>query len=699
MDIWEKNEIIGKVAIWLKVRENGDDSNLNDEEKAIKLEKAVDLFQTVTSEVKRTVASVIDAHDYGNIIFKDSYKNQIENIVNNSNDTILHNQIYDFNKKLSLVVGPFKSPYGVGLYQSENMACTAFIALPSNKEQTYQGYSTERRYKSECIRERSYFNRSDSIMTIIDQTGFTLTLEPEANTPYMPDHYEYWTGNDNKVQDALIDLYNEHRVYSNGRLVIRDEFIMTPEYALKLINQATGGMLDGKDWLNNILGKLLVKHPYYNSTTKMFAPFHGYHNGNTNARAEKVIVVMETTVSPNVSAMDEQYCSPPATGVMVVYGDYDKSVNVKRSLASLGQGAKYLMTSKFIKNSSWLTVVDKAHRPYTLYYKVGNVVKSIESIQQTTEEDGIYIFEAIADDLTTSSIDPRLTSSKSGVVKGPHSDSIINVTLIPLEEASKHGFFMNETDVEINGNLDNAIALKSQQNKLELLDKEKIVKDTDYTSTQVKYELDKQALIRKEEFETRQHNFNMEKLMNDLIHKNEINELEREKHAVKYYYEAKSLDRKDTSEGLKIIPGIITGLASVGAALLTVSMVSKASTASIAGATLATSLAMLTVPVPLVIGLSIVGGVTVFKGLAKFVSNNKDSFSQIGSAVKDVVVRAGQAVYGAGKTLVTCAWNGVKYVGGAVWSGAKAVGSATWSGVKAVGRGISNVGSWMSSWW
>lgn len=703
MDSFEKNKIISQIVSWLHVKKDINDGNeeLTADEKKLKLQKALDLFEVVVQQVKIVVRETIDTNDYANMIVSNPHQTKfIDTIKNKSLGQIIDNEIYDRNDFYCTVLSQYKSPYGKGIYQADNMECSAFVALPSLKDQSYMTDKNERRYDQQFIRERSYFNRSDRIMTITDQTGYTLTIQP-ASGYSRNDNYSYWTGNNPKLMEKLKELYDEHKTYSNGRLVIRDEYIMTPEYASKLVNQATGGMLNEKDWLNKIIGELLVKHPYYNTDTRTFMPLGGAPAIGTVGVQHKIMVVIETTVTPDNR---QKFCTPPATGVMVTYGDYGDYINVKNSLRSLDGGYKYLMDQKTMSNGTWVTVVDKEHKPYTLYYKLGNLIKSVESVQHTRQgdaayEDGIYVFTVIVDDLSVAVPDNRILVEGDKFKKGPRTDSIVNVERYPLNEASKHGFFINKADVEINGNLDNAIALKAQQNKLEILDKEKEVKTTDIASTQVKQEVEAQSLIRKEEFETKQHEFNMERLMNDFFHKSELNELEREKHATKYYYEAKSLDRKDTSEGLKIIPGIITGLASVGAALLTVSMVTRASTStSVMGGALATGLAMFTVPLPLVIGLSIVGGISVINSLGKFVSRNSDTFANMGSAVKDVVVRAGSAIYGAGKTLVSKAWSTTKYVGGALWSGAKAAGSATWSGVKAVGRGISNVSNWVGSW-
>jgi hypothetical protein len=142
--------------------------------------------------------------------------------------------------------------------------------------------------------------------------------------------------------------------------------------------------------------------------------------------------------------------------------------------------------------------------------------------------------------------------------------------------------------------------------------------------------------------------------------KKEGNVLDLEKARVTNYYSERSFDRKDTSEMIKIIPGIIGGAIGIVGTMVALKLKFGiiGLTASAAGC-----------------GPSIAIAATVAVLLA-----NTKIFRSFTKTIAKATVSVGKSL-----------WNGTKEVGSAIMSGVRSVGSFVSDTFSSMGRGISNL--------
>ena len=155
----------------------------------------------------------------------------------------------------------------------------------------------------------------------------------------------------------------------------------------------------------------------------------------------------------------------------------------------------------------------------------------------------------------------------------------------------------------------------------------------EYEKELLKLKIDHDSKIKELKEEYEKNKLEMAKLLDES--KLRVEERKEKTEEVKDYYESRSYERKDTSETLKVLPTIITGVAGIAVGIAGVTAVAGASSLVTMG------LAAMAMGKPLIVGL----------------------------------VGAGAVLGGIGSTILSTAWNAVKSVGSFVGSIASSIGN------------------------
>ncbi len=329
-------------------------------------------------------------------------------------------------------------------------------------------------------------------------------------------------------------------------------------------------------------------------------------------------------------------CRIKQTGDIFYFGEYDNCPVKSVSSTNLDFETSTLFKENDVKEGNFIKVINNSGGSCNYYYWFGNEIKTVKSEVNPNLSDGIHIFNFELKDV----FENNTVSKKYKLVD----------KIIPFSQAEENHFYSSYEYAKNHGNFD--ANMKLELNKI---NNEKIsLENTKIQMTKDLHEKDMELANLKSQLEITK--IEKDKVLEELkLEKaKEMAQLDIEKTKTTNYYTERSLDRKDTSESIKMMPAVIGAVA--GIVGVSVGLVAKR--AAIGAA--ATTGGVLTT-------LMVVGAYEIFR-----------------STINSKIVKS------IGKTL----YNGAKSLASTVYNGACAVGRAA---VNVVGCVSSFVGNTVSS--
>ncbi len=507
------------------------------------------------------------------------------------------------------------------LYDNKSVKCVVLNVLKKQQLMEDNVSFADPAYYTPYTRRRMYFNMTSNItVTLMESSNNKIILPPKPLD--MNSIMSYDSNSAAVIQDK--DIYNtylNHYDKLGNKIVIRDEISMSRKYVKEIISNYENGLYDDiKDWFLIGMIKVVKNHPDIN-----------IYNDSKN----KITIIVDYIISYGecIKALEKENsklfripgCDVYLVNPKHITHDFKLCPDLTNIDLELEGAISSLLNSENIRNGHWITCVNN-NGSNRYYYNVANELHHVDSIKDPSKADGIWI---------TKFKPFRGSNNKVTIEKEPSQ-------VIAFSEADQYGFYLNEELANIaKARINSDSVLKLEMNKISM-DKMQLEKDL----------LERDAILKnlKQQNEEKlldlnlQHETQLKELK--LKHEEESNNLDRDKHIVKNYYEERSYDRKDTSESLKILPTIVGGIIGVAGAIGVLSLRHGFIAA---------------VAINPIANFAISFTVGFVSNYILYMKTGKEIFGHAWSLIKKV-----SAV----------AWDGVKSVTAMAWDGAKTVANA-----------------------
>ncbi len=356
-----------------------------------------------------------------------------------------------------------------------------------------------------------------------------------------------YMGNDKKINPLLEPAYKMVRTLLSNRVVYRTQYGFHYDEVKRMVSALRNEEYDrSKDHMDLILSDLLSQHPDY------------LDYGMENHRTPQLIYVCVDTIVDAVSLDNDiaelgagdrhkvrTFTIPYVDDILYV-GEWRKCPTWNDIRHSINESERNLITNGIMNTLNGVTVVrhgdEKAY-----FYKVGNKVYRTKSVNDPSRPDGIYIYHINVKEVKDSEGNPKA----------------LEYEFVSFDKAEENGFYDNERDCEIGGNIQKQLEAQIENMKLNKVELETKKLHTESSVNDARHQ---QGL---EEVEARLKEMQLKEQLNELNKDAQIELLQQKikTEEMKSYYESRSYDRKDTSESLKMTPVIIGGVLGLATAI------------------------------------------------------------------------------------------------------------------------------------
>lgn len=448
-------------------------------------------------------------------------------------------------------------------------------------------YRTDPMSKSDYISRRSYFNTTGSIpFCASEPNGNRIQIDPIRFDIGELVNYEA-----NKLAEIL-SMYESYKNNLFNKFIIREELSVSQTYATHLIDQLVNNRISEEDQFLFALASSLNNHWAY-SPMQIFE--------------ERYYVVVDYLIDPKwFAAHNSHQRMINGCGILLHLGNFDNCPHHPAYLPNADDSIIAVLNEENIQNGHWILAIQNNNPGNKFYYHVGNDIHYFQTVSNDQLPDGIYVVRFEKEKVSDTSIDEK----GNKIVKIKNSLVRKKTIVIPLNQAEDNGFYHTMDIAKARGNID-------AQNKLELarIQSEKLKVESELNKVRSQSEsekiererelLESTRILKEKEIENQRLKFEYEKALQDMKlnsakydhdAKKVETDLDIEKAKVVNYYTERSYDRKDTSEMIKIVPGIIGGAVGIlgtilafkatGLAAITSSAISFPTTISIVAATM-----------------------------------------------------------------------------------------------------------------
>lgn len=206
--------------------------------------------------------------------------------------------------------------------------------------------------------------------------------------------------------------------------------------------------------------------------------------------------------------------------------------------------------------SFFIEIVDNANQITPKLFNLAETIYEVKPITDASRSSGVYLSIA------------KLDIHGEKQIKMVRYDLSDAEKLIGLystrEEAIAHGDIAGANKLKI-AELDHGAAMRQDSNKAKILELEMTAKEQThaYQVAELKYKQELQQVER--ELSGLKTAYENSKMLAEINKVREIENISRRSYEQKDYYEARSYERKDTSEFFKVIPTVLTAAAAIGA--------------------------------------------------------------------------------------------------------------------------------------
>ncbi len=501
----------------------------------------------------------------------------------------------------------------------------------------------------------TYFNRSVyKDVTIINRSGFKFPLpisndinidnffkkympkvrfDPVTNSPYNLGKREQ------KIFSNIVDLKEK----TNKKIGIIQEYVLDASILSKLqeliVNNRFGSIEDN---FTKFIAYLSRECDYF------------FNIINGSMKKVKVYILITYIVNIDNLINNKHIISKiKNTGDIIFIGDYDRCPVKGVSSTYLDVETNNILRGNDIKNGIFVKVIKNTGGHCNYYYRIGNEIVEVSSEVNNGVEDGIHVY---------SIKELELYENGEIVMKYELSDKLIH-----FDDAESNHFYLSRELAEKFGNPENVF--KAELNKINN-DKIKLENEKIKLNQKV-IEMEKDMMILKNELD--QYKTNKEYEKTRIMTEIDIDKakLDIDKARTINYYSERSLDRKDTSESIKMVPALVGAVA--GMVGLSVGLLSKRSLVALvpSGAVMTTLLC--------------IGSYEVFKFVVKsspfkaVVSGITTAAKTVGSFAISAVKSTASAIYSVGKSAANVVYNVGKTAANMVGSAVSFVGETVGS--------------------
>ena len=527
-------------------------------------------------------------------------------------------------------------------------------------------YRTDPMSKSDYITRRSYFNTTGSVpFCISEPNGNRIQIDPIRFDVSELVNYEA-----NKLAEIL-SMYESYKNNLFNKFIIREELSISQRYATHLIDQLTNGRISEEDQFLFALANSLNNHWAY-SPMQVFE--------------ERYYVVVDYLIDTKWFAIhNTNHRMISGCGLLLHLGAFDNCPHHPAYLPNTDDSVVAVLNEEDIQNGHWILAIQNNNPGNKFYYHVGNDIHSFQTVSHSQLPDGIYIVRFEKEKVSDTSIDEKgekIVKIKNTLVRK-------KTVVIPLSQAEDNGFYHTMDIAKARGNID-------AQNRLELAriqsEKLKIESELNRVRSQSESEkiererelLEATKILKEKEIENQRLKFDHEKALQDMklsnaqydhAAKKVETDLDIEKARVVNYYTERSYDRKDTSEMIKIVPGIIGGAVGILGTIL---------------AFKATGVAAITTG-----ALSFPAIISIMTATMFFSSKSVNRLTtKTITGVGNLVRKTGSIIYEGGKSLVCGTGSAVSYVAEKAYGGLVATGNFVCDSLSSIGGFVGGLFFW-----